>query len=433
MELANKRVYLLGDSYTTFFGHIPEGYACYYGPSWDTNDVARVEDTWWHSLITETGMELVKNNSFSGSTVSCTHYNGFTNRNNFVGRIRRDLTRGFFEENPVDILLVFGLTNDQWVPAPRGNISFGIHDDTANCQVYPALATLLHLLTENLPKTQIVFVRNTGFDDDMNAAIDTVCGHYRVPVCKLTFFPKVNNHPNMEGMASIRSQVADFLRALPEKAPAHVGDLFILGDSYSTFEGWIPEGNHDNYTTALNLRSDVTRVEQTWWHQLMGLTDARLVLNDSYSGSTICHTTYGLRYDPETSFLGRFRKWKAAGFFDTHPVDTLLIFGGTNDEWAGAPHGEVHIPAVTEEDNSRIYPALDSLLKLAKETLPNARIIFMINSMFKDTYRADLAAVCEENGIPVLKLHDVEMTFGHPIEAGMTAIANQTHAFLERL
>ena len=47
----------------------------------------------------------------------------------------------------------------------------------------------------------------------------------------------------------------------------------ILGDSYSTFQGYIPEGNAIWYGTekpySRNLENDVTRVDDTWWYQLI--------------------------------------------------------------------------------------------------------------------------------------------------------------------
>ena len=44
----------------------------------------------------------------------------------------------------------------------------------------------------------------------------------------------------------------------------------ILGDSYSTFDGYIPEGNASWYfTNTQNGRTDVTDVRQTWWWQLI--------------------------------------------------------------------------------------------------------------------------------------------------------------------
>ena len=62
-----------------------------------------------------------------------------------------------------------------------------------------------------------------------------------------------------------------------------LGKTVILGDSYSTFAGYIPEGNVIYYSPEDAYGSRVTRVEQTWWHQLISATDSELVKNLSIS------------------------------------------------------------------------------------------------------------------------------------------------------
>ena len=66
----------------------------------------------------------------------------------------------------------------------------------------------------------------------------------------------------------------------------------VLGDSYSTFQGYIPEGNASWYFTRPQGDNDVVRVEDTWWHQFCAKNGYELVLNESWSGSTICNTGY---------------------------------------------------------------------------------------------------------------------------------------------
>lgn len=46
----------------------------------------------------------------------------------------------------------------------------------------------------------------------------------------------------------------------------------VLGDSYSTFEGFIPKGYATWYSpTALPETTDVNKVEQTWWWQVISV------------------------------------------------------------------------------------------------------------------------------------------------------------------
>ena len=63
--MSGKNVIIFGDSYSTFEGYIPEGYAVYYSSHDDRHptDVRRVEETWWHRVIEQTGDVLVRNNT----------------------------------------------------------------------------------------------------------------------------------------------------------------------------------------------------------------------------------------------------------------------------------------------------------------------------------------------------------------------------------
>lgn len=64
---AGKKVSVCGDSISTFTGYIPENYSVFYP---EYGEVQSVEETWWMQVIGRTGMELCRNASYSGSTVS---------------------------------------------------------------------------------------------------------------------------------------------------------------------------------------------------------------------------------------------------------------------------------------------------------------------------------------------------------------------------
>ena len=95
-------------------------------------------------------------------------------------------------------------------------------------------------------------------------------------------------------------------------------DVIIFGDSYSTFNGYIPEGFATYYPLL-----DVNSVEETWWNRLREKTDFCLVQNNSWSGSTICHTGYGNSDCSKTSsFICRYRKLKKILGFPSSYLDT---------------------------------------------------------------------------------------------------------------
>ena len=54
-------------------------------------------------------------------------------------------------------------------------------------------------------------------------------------------------------------------------------------------------------------------------------------VNNSYSGSTVCHTGYEKADYSDRSFITRIH--------NLGTPDIILVFGGTNDSWAGAPIG----------------------------------------------------------------------------------------------
>ena len=66
-----------------------------------------------------------------------------------------------------------------------------------------------------------------------------------------------------------------------------IGNVFILGDSYSTFKGYIPEGYATYYGDKEREGIDVYSVDETWWMQVINRASGKLLMNCSWSGTTI--------------------------------------------------------------------------------------------------------------------------------------------------
>ena len=87
--------------------------------------------------------------------------------------------------------------------------------------------------------------------------------------------------------------------------------ISILGDSYSTFVGWVvPDTNLIWYypieSQYHQKGNDVCSVEQTWWHQVIKRMGAKLERNNAYSGATICYTGYRPKKDmPNADYSDR--------------------------------------------------------------------------------------------------------------------------------
>ncbi len=211
----------------------------------------------------------------------------------------------------------------------------------------------------------------------------------------------------------------------------NIGNVFIVGDSYSTFKGYVAEGCAVWYSPEGSPNTDVTRVEETWWHQLLKNTESNLVLNHSYSGSTFCFTGYGGEdCSKAKSFIARIRDLENDGFFKKNKIDTFFIFGGTNDTWVPSPLGEINFGDKTEQDLYSVFPAVCYLFEKIKKLCPHSRIIAIQNDTIKPEIKDCLKTVCKHFSIELIVLEQIEKQAGHPNIAGMKQIFEQV---LEKL
>ncbi|MBQ9660890.1 MAG: hypothetical protein IJV37_06470 [Bacteroidales bacterium] len=190
----------------------------------------------------------------------------------------------------------------------------------------------------------------------------------------------------------------------------------ILGDSYSTFSGYIP-AEYEQWYTGDTRKTDVTDVRQTWWWKVISEGGYLLEKNDSYSGATISYHGYHDQDYSERSFITRLTRLGSP--------DILLIFGGTNDSWAGAEAGVYKYEGQTREDLFTFRPAMARLLSEAQSRFPNVRIVFLINTGLRKEIAESIVEICRHYGVEYLQLKDIGKQSGHPNIAGMDAIARQ--------
>ena len=199
-------------------------------------------------------------------------------------------------------------------------------------------------------------------------------------------------------------------------------NIFIIGDSYSTYGGYIPEGYRYYYGDDMENQPVVRGVERTWWKIFEKENNINIVLNDSFSGSTVCNTVRpGL--GPETAFIKRIDKYISENFFSENKIDTMFIFGGTNDSWIDAPIGEVCYSDWTEDELKCVLPAFCYLVDRAKKVVDD--VIVIINSELKDEITEGFVKACEENKVKCVSLCEIDKENGHPTEKGMRQIAEQ--------
>lgn len=197
-----KSVSILGDSYSTFQDYVVPDTNFVWYPLHDgnKNDVTKVEETWWHILLKETGYKLDQNNSFSGSTIGYHGYGdedyelrSFENRKSFLGC--------------PDIILIFGGTNDSWSGTKVGEYKYEGWTKKDLWDYRPALAKMLEFMKFRYVNTDIYFILNTELRDDITESTLTLCKHYDIPVIKLHDIDKQAGHPSIKGMKQVAEQV----------------------------------------------------------------------------------------------------------------------------------------------------------------------------------------------------------------------------------
>lgn len=204
-----------------------------------------------------------------------------------------------------------------------------------------------------------------------------------------------------------------------------LGNVLILGDSYSTFEGQIPAGYACYYTTTPRPETDVTKLEQTWWYRLFKETNANLLLNSSYSGSTICNTGYDKVDYTDRSFISRLDELIENGFFENNRVDTLFIFGGTNDSWAGSPVGEIKYENWSKDDLYAVLPAVCYLLHRVKTATNVKKTYVIVNTSLSTAIEKGLLEAAAHYGVNSVRLEKIAKNGGHPSIEGMENIKNE--------
>lgn len=201
-----KTLAILGDSYSTFEGFIPEGYASWYSPNGNAepNDVERKEDTWWYPLLSRYDLKLLINSSYSGSTVCNSGYDGEDYSHcSFASRVCIDLD----ERIDPDIIIVFGGTNDFWVPSPCGKMLFGGWQKQDLYNFAPAFCFVLDYLKRKHSRSRIIHLLNDEITGEIREYIRAACRIYDVYNLELHNIDKENGHPNKKGMKQIRHQL----------------------------------------------------------------------------------------------------------------------------------------------------------------------------------------------------------------------------------
>lgn len=205
----------------------------------------------------------------------------------------------------------------------------------------------------------------------------------------------------------------------------------ILGDSYSTYKGWIPEGYATWYGDG---DTNINSVEETWWHLLMTECDLSLLCNCSYSGGTVCTTGYEAITDASQAFIVRMKIHFGEKDSAAPKPDLLFVEGGINDTFA-SPVGTLQYKDWTEEDLKNSLPAYCYMLDYLKRHNPDTRIICMISDIVSPELRNGYTEACQHYNVEYLyfppKGSDTELfNDGHPTTAGHRVIYDTVRKYL---
>lgn len=205
----------------------------------------------------------------------------------------------------------------------------------------------------------------------------------------------------------------------------------VLGDSYSTFEGYVdPETNDVWYQLPPNNFIDVMSVEDMWWYKVAAETGWALEKNNSFSGSLISNFwgyNSGPYYGPH-SFIRRMD--------DLGDPDVIFVFGGANDVWNGAYCGEYVYSDWTEGQLEQYRPALAYLFDHLERHYPEAKIYFLVDMDLSTTdmeqFVESVHTIARHYRINCIDLYDIQKDWAHPNAQGMSDIAAQVVAALRK-
>lgn len=199
----------------------------------------------------------------------------------------------------------------------------------------------------------------------------------------------------------------------------------ILGDSYSTFEGYLqPDTNLVWYykVPPKGRVTDVSSVRETWWHKFIKENNYRLCVNNSFSGATVCNRGYRAEDYSDRSFITRMTK--------LGNPDLIFVFGATNDNWAKSPIGEYKYDSWTKDDLYSFRPAVAYLLDNMLDYYPNVEIYFILNDGLKEEVNESVRTICRHYKVDCIELKGIDKKSGHPSIKGMSQINEQVKAYL---
>lgn len=239
-----------------------------------------------------------------------------------------------------------------------------------------------------------------------------------------------------------------------EPEPPVSGSFSILGDSISTFQGYIPEGYYDFFPG----NGEVKEVVDTWWQIAAGDLGLSLYVNGSSSGATVVGDSTG-KENPQCA-CNEFRTDALTGPQGACP-EIIFVYLGTNDLLDNVPLGTNDGTMPVEEGEIVTFSDAYTLMldKLQSKYPPTEIYCCTLlpvgdygtktpyvdyvngNGLTAADYGRVIMQIAKNKGFSVIDLQDCGITIEnlqemtsdgvHPTAAGMRQIAKAVKGALE--
>lgn len=203
----------------------------------------------------------------------------------------------------------------------------------------------------------------------------------------------------------------------------------ILGDSISTFLGWIDSSYSAYYPTSDSIEKGgtgtVQSVEKTYWWKIINekMKYGVLDVNNSYSGTKVV-TENGVK-----GFVDRAYRF--------NDPDIIIIHGGTNDKNKASTIGEYDFDLpIGQLDENCYRSAYVKLVKMLQTRFEGVEIIVLVGDMLTTQYAQSNIAIAEHFGLPCVDftkggtitndtVNIPKSTGSHPDAKGMQYMADR--------
>ena len=236
LPLDGKKLSILGDSISTYSGYNPSGYAVWY----PQGDITSVEKTWWKSLANETGLTILKNCAWSGSTVTG---DSTSTTNAIAGCSTKRIADLANDTETPDIIICyigindFGLTNSRELGEFKGTTAIPTEGTISTFS--EAYGLMLKKIMETYPNAfvyccTLLETKHGNYDQQDNTA-----------------FPVLNS----KGIAL--EQYNEVIRELCGAMGARLIELHELGINYWNVDNFTTDGIHPNVAGAKLVKDKI--------------------------------------------------------------------------------------------------------------------------------------------------------------------------------